>query len=358
MTERVSNICYPRGSVVFAEFNPCDEYGFLANRPLIVISRQNPMFNTLVCISCGSRDRPGIEISLMNYHTGNWNGGHQYSVALPYSIFTINTSKIKAFLGVINDFTMKAIDKAVAFHCGMSDEVPPYMSQIYKDYLEPRYCLGTPENTQIKDAKPLPIRPFSKYTATIIGNDIANDPQVKVTLKENAAVVTPVKPKTPQRKGTAVLMVPDAEDNRIPFANGILSIEEGLTDEDRILVITRKLVAGRYGENKDVKVFGRQIPQIRRAVEEKYKFNELAFRTRMHDRLAGKSSNVKFMTEFEKVAMILYCSSDKLGITKQAYNQLATDMIKSYDLVFEDKRSWVGLENFDQLKEVYSSIKK
>ena len=110
---RITNICYPRGSVVYCIFDKNSEYYFLNMRPLIVVSNQTQMFDSLSCIACGSRDRPGIEISLMNHMYGRWIGGHQFSVAQPYALYTVLVSQIAEFHGVIDPYTMKAIDKAM-----------------------------------------------------------------------------------------------------------------------------------------------------------------------------------------------------------------------------------------------------
>ena len=81
IAQKISNICYPRGSVVYAEFDKKSEYYYLNMRPLIVVSNQNQMFDSLTVIGCGSRDRPGIEISLFNHQCGHWIGNHQFTVA-------------------------------------------------------------------------------------------------------------------------------------------------------------------------------------------------------------------------------------------------------------------------------------
>ena len=111
IAQKITNLCYPRGSVVYAEFDKKSEYYYLNMRPLIVVSNQNQMFDSLTVIGCGSRDRPGIEISLFNHQCGHWIGNHQFTVAQPYAIFSIVASQIVEFHGVIDPWTLEAIDK-------------------------------------------------------------------------------------------------------------------------------------------------------------------------------------------------------------------------------------------------------
>ena len=408
---RITNICYPRGSIIYAQFNKGSEYYFLNMRPLIVISVQNQMFDSLNVIACGSRDRPGIEISLFNHMRGKWIGDHQYSVAQPYAMYTVMVSQIIEFHGVIDPFTMKAIDKAVAFHLGLSEEVPPYMKDIYEELMAPRYSMGTNENTQLDDPhqmgsvnettrsyatlpkkysgkvagkpypkptgmlSPMPYKPESTDTTTITKKEekeLKPEPTKTATPKvEVPKVETPVKTEIPKvnvtiqdthieeatkepevkRIGTATLIVPD-QNGVIPVSDTILNIVASLTEYDKLQVITRKIQPCTCGVNNGVTIYANQISQIRRGVEYTYIYNG-NFSRKMKDRICKRQSNFRFLSAFEKACCIMYCTPEELGISESIYIDVAKQLIKEHHLNFEDGRSWKGLPMFDKLKKIY-----
>lgn len=400
--QRITNICYPRGSIIYAQFSKGSEYYFLNMRPLIVISIQNQMFDSLNVIACGSRDRPGVEISLFNHMRGKWIGDHQYSVAQPYAIYTVMVSQIVEFHGVIDPFTMKAIDKAVAFHLGMTDEVPPYMKDIYEELMEPRYSMGTNENTQLNDPhqigssnettrrfENLPKKnpgkvigkPYPKSTETFTVNSTnfipeQNNPTIEMeediptkmtkNAPSNPKATKPTDTTEPimkestetkvKRIGTATLIIPN-QNGMIPVSDTILNIVASLTDEDKVKVITRKMEPGNYGINGSIQVYANQISQIRRGVEYIHIYNG-GFSKKMKDRICKRQSNFRFLSNFEKACCILYCSPEELGITDAIYTDVAKQVMKEYHLQFEDGRAWRGLPMLDKLKKIYMASKK
>lgn len=409
---RITNICYPRGSIIYAQFNKCSEYYFLNMRPLIVISVQNQMFDSLNVIACGSRDRPGVEISLFNHMRGKWIGDRQYSIAQPYAMYTVMVSQIIEFHGVIDPFTMKAIDKAVAFHLGMSEEVPPYMKDIYEELMAPRYSMGTNENTQLDDPHQMgslneTTRSFAilpkKYFGKVVGKpypkntgmvgsmpykvpsedsiitdkkeeddkSVKNEtPKVEIH-KIKAPVKTEIpkvnviieepkleEPKNPEVKriGTATLIVPD-QDGIIPVNDTILNIVASLSEFDRLQVITRKIEPGKYGMNNSITIYANQISQIRRGVEYTYIYNG-KFSRKMKDRICKRQSNFRFLSNFEKACCIMYCTPEELGISESIYADVAKQFIRENNLQFDDGRSWKGLPMFDKLKKIYLNTPK
>ena len=399
---RITNICYPRGSIIYAQFNKGSEYYFLNMRPLIVISVQNQMFDSLNVIACGSRDRPGIEISLFNHMRGKWIGDHQYSVAQPYAMYTVMVSQIIEFHGVIDPFTMKAIDKAVAFHLGITDEVPPYMKDIYEELMAPRYSMGTNENTQLDDPHQMgsiseTTRSFAtlpkKYSGRVVGkpypkptgmlSPMPYKPEsmdtTTITKKEEKELKPePTKTETPKveipkvnvtiscentnepevkRIGTATLIVPD-QNGMIPVSDTILNIVASLTEYDKLQVIIRKIQPCTCGVNNGVTIYANQISQIRRGIEYTYIYNG-NFSRKMKDRICKRQSNFRFLSAFEKACCIMYCTPEELGISESIYTDVAKQLIKEHHLNFEDGRSWKGLPMFDKLKKIYmGTIKK
>lgn len=386
IAQKISNLCYPRGSVVYAQFDKKSEYYYLNMRPLIVVSNQTQMFDSLSVIGCGSRDRPGIQISLFNHQSGNWIGGHQYTVAQPYALFSIVASQIIEFHGVIDPWTMEAIDKAMAWHLGLSKEVPPYMQDIYTEIMEPAYSMGNENNTQLKDPHQLGsqneiTRKFVRIQPKTKKPDFGkpypkkNEP---VQLRPNTHTVEEVRKKlgiteepkqepqpeakeeTPSngvtRIGTAKLYIPNEEE--CPFDDNTLSIACSLTDEEKIKVLTRQIEPGKYGKNGLITIWNYQIVPIRKALEYTYKLNEWDFAKKMANRLCHQQRNFRFLTEFEKVCAIMYGSPETLGLQESTYNDVAKQLIKQYHLDFSDGRYWRNYINLNRMKKIYSTIKK
>lgn len=388
---RITNVCYPRGSVVYAKFEKGSEYYYLNMRPLIVVSNQIQMFDALTVIGCGSKDRPGIQISLFDHVHGQWIGGHEYSIAQPYAIFNITTRQIVEFHGVIDTWTMKAIDKAMMFHLGLSDEVPPYMEYIWEELLKPKYRMGSEENTQLKDPhqfgsknettrkfKRIPsidpknknsdagktfdktkstkaLRPNLNTVESIRKKD--TDKIAKTTVltpvvePQNEEVIAPKEPIGPVRKGTALLIVPDPNSTLDNVNDVILHIANSLSEDDRIRCITRQMTAGTYGS---VTIYTNQIPQVRKAIELTYKLSTGEFGKGLSSRICHQQRNFRFLSAFERVAAILYCTPTELGITEAIYDTLAKQLMKERHLKFIDGRSWKNLPNFERLKKLSS----
>lgn len=382
---RISNLCYPRGSVVYAKFEKNSDYYYMNMRPLIVVSNQMQMFDTLSVIGCGSKDRPGIEISLFNHRLGQWIGDHEYSIAQPYSVYTITTNQIQEFHGVIDVWTMTAIDKAMAFHLGLTDEVPPYMELIWNELLQPKYRMGSESNTQLKDphqfgAVSENTRKFARIPSVYSKSRDIGETYTVVKERENStAIVEPItqiteptnvnteevkveKEKTeytlpditvsedkPVRQGTAELIIPDPSDEATveQISDGILHIINCLTEEEKIKSITRKLKPGTYGT---ITIYANQISQIRKAIEITYGLSSGEFGKKLAGRICHQQRNFRFLTKFERCAAVLYSSSRDLQITNAMYNEVAKQVIKEYHLKFDDGRSWRNFDNFGTLR--------
>ncbi len=381
IAQKITNLCYPRGSVVYAEFDKKSEYYYLNMRPLIVVSNQNQMFDSLTVIGCGSRDRPGIEISLFNHQCGHWIGNHQFTVAQPYAIFSIVASQIVEFHGVIDPWTLEAIDKAMAWHLGLSKEVPPYMEGIYQELMAPTYSMGTEENTQLKDPHQFgsqneTTRKFvklpsklkkpdygksypKKNTPVILRPNLNTKEEVQKKLEKKGADINQAQTKeeTPTRIGTAKLYVPKEED-AIVFDDAILAIANSLTDTDRLKLITRKLEAGKYGYDQSVTIWATQIPQIRKAVEYNYGLSTGKFASNMANRICHQQRNFRFLTQFEKVCAVMYGTPNSLEISETIYNEVAKQVIKEQHLDFSDGRNWRGYVNMERMKKIYKTMKR
>lgn len=166
--QRITNVQYPPGAIVRGRLprEYCGiAYEYLNGRPLIVISQQSQMFDNLIVIPCGSRNRPGIEINIWDYKHNRYVSDHDKSLAYPYNLTQIRVNFIEETLGFIDSFTMKEIMRCVQYHLGLSDYIPPYMAKIHEELYAPRYSLGTEDNTQLSDPHPM----IGKYHALRMG---------------------------------------------------------------------------------------------------------------------------------------------------------------------------------------------
>lgn len=352
--QRINNICYPRGSVVYAKFDKKSEYYYLNMRPLIVVSNQTQMFNSLTVISCGSRDRPGVEISLFNHRKGRWVGNHQFSVAQPYAVFSILVPQIVEFLGVIDPWTLDAIDRAMAFHLGLSKEVPPYMENIYDDLLKPVYSMGTDENTQLNDP-----HQFGSYNEVYRSFPKLPSHEMYDSGKPYQKINSNTANSTHQTYTNSQPMIDDKHETgntNVYVDNSILDMAASLTEIDCIGILTKRLKPGKYGETKSITILPNQISQIRNGVEILYNLHDGKFIKMLSGKICHQQKNFRFLSKFEKVAAVLYGTPETLAISDAIYKNIAIQVIKEYKLQFDDGRSWRNFKNFDRLKDIYMSI--
>lgn len=371
---RITNICYPRGSVVYAKFDKNSEYYYLNMRPLIVVSHQMQMFDSLTAIGCGSRDRPGIEISLYNHNTLGWVGGHQYSIAQPYVLVNIIVRQIVDFHGCVDPWTMKAIDKAMAFHLGLSDEVPPYMMSVYKELMEPVYRGATEDNTQLKDPHQLGSPndrsrkfnvipkimndPGQTYTKSKDETSLEEDQSNKSGIDHSPVTYTiPLDKDEPvnielapsKRQGKSVLIIPEDSPRMNALKEKCIVLAASLTEDERIKVITRKLSNGDKIILTNTQIYGNMIAPLRNALENAYGLTSGKFANKIRNKLNNRQSNFKFLTEFERVCAVLYCTPEELDVTTDIFKNIAKIVKKKYSLNFADKRYWRNLKNFEYL---------
>lgn len=130
---RYSNYMFSKGSIVFVRVAPSSDNAYLNGRPLIVISNPTHIMNTLLVCTTGTRDKPGIEISLYNYYSKSFCGDVEISKIYPYNILTIYASDIVSSLGQLDPFIMKELDAAIDFHLGRTDIVPGYLKNIEEE---------------------------------------------------------------------------------------------------------------------------------------------------------------------------------------------------------------------------------
>ena len=169
---RVTNEMYPRGSVITAQFDNSDSLSYLNGRPKIVMSVLDP-FNSVSAICCTTKDRPGIEVSIYDHYSGEFYHGNEFTVACPYRVHEIPVRNIRDWIGVINPITMQAITDAFAWHFGLSQTPPPYMTQMLADEYSPRYNIGPPNDGAINAALP------TTYNST------TSVPEEKITMVTN-----------------------------------------------------------------------------------------------------------------------------------------------------------------------------
>lgn len=127
-----SNLLIVKGSVIYIDSGTKESKEvpqFLWDRPLVVISNPNPIYDTVNVCMTGTRKKPGIKCSLYNYAKMTAIGHEEVSTIYPYQIFTIHTSLISNVIGVMNPYIMAEVDKSIDFFLGRSMEVPKFLEE-------------------------------------------------------------------------------------------------------------------------------------------------------------------------------------------------------------------------------------
>lgn len=150
---RYSNVYFPKGSIVFLKryAQVCNDLGYLYGRPLIIISNPVHIFDEAIVCLTGTKNHPGIKCSFFDRKTEKYVGNNEISTIFPYNIMTIHTSDIINCIGTLDPFIMKKVDKAIAFHLGLTDEIPEYMQGAYEQAFSVEYSNITPEDIRINE---------------------------------------------------------------------------------------------------------------------------------------------------------------------------------------------------------------
>ena len=127
---RYSNYLFTKGSIVFVKVPETSENSYLNNRPLIVVSNPIPIMSTLMVCLTGTKNKPGIEVSLYNHYYKKFVGDNKVSKIYPYNIITIRTDQIVSSIGQLDPYIMKEVDVAIDFHLGRTNVVPGYLKSI------------------------------------------------------------------------------------------------------------------------------------------------------------------------------------------------------------------------------------
>lgn len=130
---RKSNLLITKGSVVFAKFEANTKDAYLNDRPLVVVSNPTNILNSITVCTCGTREKPGILASFWNYERNTYIGGNEVSNIYPYMLLTIRIEAIKCCIGQLDPYMMEAIDKAIDYHLGRTNELPPYLSSVQEE---------------------------------------------------------------------------------------------------------------------------------------------------------------------------------------------------------------------------------
>lgn len=367
--KRINTIPYPKGSIIVAEFDKMSEYYYLNKRPLIVITTQIPMFDTLSVVSCGSKDRPGIKVGIYDHRSDTWFGEHDVGIIFPYNMYTVRISQIVEFHGVIDPFTMKALDKAIDFHRGLTDEIPPYMEEIYKEIYEPQYNMANESTCQIGDPHPMLSdneRSRRKYFRKTREQHIAED-RAAALVTQTHATYTPIsKPTTisiPPVTTPKVIpsVTPVVKPTEVSISKAILTsalipeytakseqnhigeILSNFTDEDLIKFIIRTATPGRYGK---LIVTSNTVRNIRCNIEQYFGLRDPEYVTsKLNKKLGSLDRNFMFLSDFEQIVLLLYSNIDEISTSKSYLFDKMKIVIAKYDLDFSDGRKWRGLDN-------------
>ncbi len=142
-----TNHFFAKGTIVYVNEPGLhgSQFEYLDNRPLVVVSEPNQLFDSITVVPLTTRKRPGIKVCINGMSRGEQTDIFRESVIEPWSPITINSKYITKTNGALDSITMKAVTKALAFHMGLTDEVPPYLKSV--EYLfTPSYEIANSEN--------------------------------------------------------------------------------------------------------------------------------------------------------------------------------------------------------------------
>lgn len=142
-----TNHFFAKGTIVYVNEPGLhgSQFEYLDNRPLVVVSEPNQLFDSITVVPLTTRKRPGIKVCINGMARGEQTDIFRESVIEPWSPITINSKYIVKTNGALDSITMKAVTKALAFHMGLTDEVPPYLKSV--EYLfKPSYEIANSEN--------------------------------------------------------------------------------------------------------------------------------------------------------------------------------------------------------------------
>lgn len=150
------------GSVIFLNSTACSgAFAHLRQRPLIVLRVMTGVpVSQVLCVETGSSGNlPGIVIHLQSRY--GWIGGKPTSYCYPWSFVSVSPRDIREVVTYIRADVLEVINKAVKYHMGYSDEVPPYMEEMSYDieYFRPVYPLKPSQKSNYEDEPDLPPPP-------------------------------------------------------------------------------------------------------------------------------------------------------------------------------------------------------
>lgn len=142
-----TNHFFTKGTIVYVNEPELhgSQFEYLDNRPLLVVSEPNQLFDSITVVPLTTRKRPGIKVCINGMIKGESTDIFRESVIEPWSPITISSKYITKTNGALDSITMKAVTKALAFHMGLTNEVPPYLKSV--EYLfNPMYEIANSEN--------------------------------------------------------------------------------------------------------------------------------------------------------------------------------------------------------------------
>lgn len=96
-------------------------HDFLVSRPVYILNSNPPGFKTYtinVLAITSSSHRVGIPINITGYRNGK---------ILPYAIYSVHDEYLTKYMGQVDDDMKAEVRNAVAYHLGMSSNVPEYI---------------------------------------------------------------------------------------------------------------------------------------------------------------------------------------------------------------------------------------
>lgn len=336
MASRHLNIT--RGNIVYAEFPEYEgrshanrkyntEFGFLENRPLLVISNPLYVFDTISVIPLTTRNRPGFKVTIPGR-----DGINKESVIEAWSIHTFSASRVVSVEGSIDPYTMEAVTEAMKFHLGMSNVIPPY--------LDGSRALFKPSINSVKNGAEI----ASEYNELLEG--------LKAQYELGYTKPIPKKKETPvenEAEGVQeTLPIPEVKPTKTKNERKWSTLEqilEHLTTDDGCKILARTMK-----DTEFVKKYNTWRPQgdIRKLLIERWGSVD-----DLNNVLKGKIRNWSALNQYQMIIVAAYTDISKIEMSdKSLLIKYINNVRKRHNIDKTDGRKWRELKESNKMMSI------
>lgn len=305
------------GAIIFLDGHyAAGPLSYLSKRPLLVVSVQTELrMNGVCCCSIGHRDNPGIQIHLM-FDEQKCIGDIDTSVIYPWALHSFSVAQIASVVGYLRPDIFAEVKKCVAYHLGLSNEVPPYMKDLQ---YEVEYSNGARSFIGFNRYSPIeqviPDEKVEEETGDIREEDVELPPVLEQFLGNTYTI--PLAEEETMKKQTAVDEV---------FSN--------LDEQEICTILTRKLSLTKISSTYNLSMH--QALSLRNMVEEEY----VNYKTmkRIREKMHGDKNLAKFLSSIEKCVGAIYGTPARLNLSEKDTEHFKRGIIAAFGIIIDTTR--------------------